>query len=157
MIQVGIQCEELLTTYFILQFCPWSNTLTSSIPALGTGNFRSLAQPEIARIQQVETIFLIPECTIFTLFLSIFTTYTDDSVFRQSLFKVFQLIMKYFLRTQYIHIIKTDGICRAVFTVLPVVQAIFRIVIANIETHDINGLWCRYLLLHLSAWCSEQR
>ena len=52
---------------------------------------------------------------------------------------------------QYIHIIKTDGICRAVFTVLPVVQAIFQIVIANIETHDINGLWCRCLLLHLSA------
>ena len=46
---------------------------------------------------------------------------------------------------------ETDGICRAVFTVLPVVQAIFRIVIANIETHDINGLWCRCLLLHLSA------
>ena len=99
MIQMCIQRQILLTGNLVPQFYPWSYSLTSTVPAFRTGNLRRFTQPEIARIKQCKAFFLIPKRTVFPFFLSIFTPYSNHIIFRQTLFQIFQLIMKHFLRT----------------------------------------------------------
>jgi len=54
-----------------------------------------------------------------------------------------------FLCTQYIHVVEMNSICHTILSVSPIVQTVFRIIIANIERHDVDRLRCRCLLFRI--------
>ena len=79
MVQIGCSMQKTPCRSLSCSFAHEAIRSTSSIPTLGTSNLRSRSARN-NRNQQVETFFLIPECTIFT-FSFPSSTYTDDSVF----------------------------------------------------------------------------
>jgi hypothetical protein len=60
MVEVSVEGKEFFCGFLVAEHGPGCDAYAGSVPTHRAGHFRSLAEPEVARIAKLKTIFLVP-------------------------------------------------------------------------------------------------
>ena len=136
---MGVHGHEDAAGLALAQFCPCGNAAACAVPSDESYRIGILREPESVAAEEFEAVFLVEYGSRFTGTVPIVAADADEAVFGQAFLEIGKLVVKHLLTAHHVEVVVPDEGCHGVLAVLPVVQTVLGIVVADVEGGTVKG------------------